>query len=103
MKNESLRPIVEMPKEEIANRIFNVRGLQVMLDSDIAELFELPVRRINEQMKRNPDRFPKDFCFELSEEEYLSLRSQIATFKQKTSDRGSCTGSKRGGSYALRQ
>ena len=87
MKNESLRPILEMPKEEIANRIFNVRGLQVMLDSDIAELFELPVRRINEQMKRNPDRFPKDFCFELSEEEYLSLRSQIATFKQKTFDR----------------
>lgn len=87
MNNESLRSIVEMPKEEIANRIFNVRGLQVMLDSDIAELFELPVRRINEQMKRNPDRFPKDFCFELSEEEYLSLRSQIATFKQKTFDR----------------
>ena len=57
--------------------VFTKQDVQVMLGSDIAALFELPVRRINEQMKRNPDRFPEDFCFQLTKEEIL--RSQIAT------------------------
>ncbi len=54
-----------------------------MLDSDIAALFELPVRRINEQMKRNPNRFPEDFCFQLKQEEAMNLsRSQFAITMQ---------------------
>ncbi len=62
----------------VSSRI-TIRGVQVMLDSDIAALFEIPVRRINEQMKRNPNRFPEDFCFQLAQEEVMSLsRSQFA-------------------------
>lgn len=76
-KNKLL-PLAET-EEGIADRIFTIRGVQVMLDTDIAALFELPVRRINEQMKRNPDRFPEDFCFQLTQEEVMSLsRSQFA-------------------------
>ena len=58
-----------------------------MLDSDIAALFELPVRGINEQMKRNPDRLPVDFCFRITKEERDCLRSQIVTFTERTRDR----------------
>ena len=60
-----------------------------MLDSDIAALFELPVRRINEQMKRNPDRFPEDFCFQLTQEKAMSLsRSQFAITMQTKGIKG---------------
>ena len=61
--------------------------VQVMLDSDIAALFQVDVKRLNEQRKRNPDRFPKDFCFQLTKEERDCLRSQIATFTERTRDR----------------
>ena len=74
-KNKLL-PLAET-EEGIADRIFTIRGVQVMIDSDIAALFQVDVKRLNEQMKRNPGRFPKDFCFQLTEEEIL--RSQIAT------------------------
>ena len=80
-KNKLL-PLAETA-EGIADRIFTIRGVQVMLDSDIAALFEIPVRRINEQMKRNPDRFPEDFCFQLTQEETMNLsRSQFAITMQ---------------------
>jgi phage regulator Rha-like protein len=52
-----------------------------MLDSDLAHLYEVPVKRINEQVRRNPKRFPPDFMFQLTSEEFDSLRSQIATLK----------------------
>ena len=74
-KNKLL-PLAET-EEGIADRIFTIRGVQVMLDSDIATLFQVDVKRLNEQRKRNQGRFPKDFCFQLTEEEIL--RSQIAT------------------------
>lgn len=74
-------------EESIENRIFMIRGVQVMLDTDIAELFQIKVGRLNEQMKRNPGRFPRDFCFQLSREDISMLRSQIATFTEKTRDR----------------
>ena len=65
---------------------------RLMLDSDIAALFELPVRRINEQMKRNPDRFPEDFCFQLTQEEVMSLsRSQFAITMQTKGGSGNWT------------
>ena len=63
----------------IKNKIHTIRGIQVMFDSDLAELYNVPVKRLNEQVRRNKERFPKDFMFQLSEDEYSFLRSQFAT------------------------
>lgn len=79
MNNEPLK--IEND-ENIEKRIFVIRGIQVMLDSDVAELFGIEVRRINEQMKRNIERFPEDFCFQLNSKEFNNLRSQNAIFNQ---------------------
>jgi len=70
-----------LPAGEIESRIFTVRGLQVMLDSDIAAVYQVEVKRLNEQVKRNINRFPDEFHFQLTEPEYrdLILKSQIAT------------------------
>ena len=70
-----------IPLERIASRIYQIRGEKVMLDSDLAELYGVPTGRLNEQFKRNLDRFPEDFAFQLSTQEFESLRSQIATLK----------------------
>ena len=66
-------------QEDIEKMIFVIRGVQVMLDSDVAELFGVEVKRVNEQMKRNSERFPKDFCFQLNSKEFNNLKSQNAT------------------------
>lgn len=66
---------------EIERRIFAVRGQKVMLDSDLAHLYGVPTKRLNEQVRRNLGRFPPDFMFQLSAEEASALRSQIATSK----------------------
>jgi hypothetical protein len=58
-----------IPIEIIEGRIFNLRGCRVMLDRDLAELYGVPVKRLNEQVKRNSDRFPDDFMFQLTLEE----------------------------------
>jgi hypothetical protein len=58
-----------------------LRGQKVLLDSDLAALYDVPTKRFNEQVKRNLERFPADFMFQLTEEEWESLRSQIATLK----------------------
>ena len=73
--------IVKYEVENIKNLIYCIRGKQVMLDSDIADLYEVETKRINEAVKRNTERFPKEFCFQLNEIEYNSLRSQFATLK----------------------
>lgn len=65
--------------DTLSDRIHLVRGQRVMLDSDLAELYGVTTKRFNEQVKRNADRFPADFMFQLTEEEGKSLRSQIAT------------------------
>ena len=57
----------------IANRIFLIRKQKVMIDRDLAQLYEVPTKRLNEQVKRNIKRFPKDFMFQLSEEETAEL------------------------------
>ncbi len=67
--------------ERIAHVIFLVRGQKVILDTDLAALYDVPAKRLNEQVKRNPDRFPPDFTFLLTREEQAALRSQIATLK----------------------
>jgi hypothetical protein len=58
-----------------------VRGHKALLDADLADLYEVPTRRLNEQVRRNRSRFPEDFMLELSAEEYAALRSQSATSK----------------------
>ena len=65
--------------QTIEDKIFTIRGVQVMLDRDLAELYEVETKRINEQVKRNIERFPEEFCFQLTKEEVEILRSQIAT------------------------
>ena len=70
-------------KLEIESRIFTIRGMQVMLDSDIAFILQVDTKRINEQVKRNTSRFPKEFCFQLSNSEWNTLKSQIATSLMK--------------------
>ena len=67
-----------VPMSTIENRIYTIRGVQVMIDRDIAELYSVETRRINEQVKRNQDRFPESFCFKLTEMEFESLMSQNA-------------------------
>lgn len=71
-----------MEIEVIQNKIHEVRGCKVMLDFDLATLYETETKRIKEAVKRNPNRFPDDFMFELTENEFNSLRSQIATLKK---------------------
>jgi len=71
--------------ESIESKIFSLRGHRVMLDRDLAELYGVPLKRLNEQVKRNQERFPADFMFRLTLREarvVLSLRSQFATLKQ---------------------
>ena len=60
--------------KEIKNLIYTIRGKQVMLDRDVAMLYHYPTKRINEAVNRNKQRFPENFCFQLTEEEYKSLR-----------------------------
>ncbi len=66
-------------EETIKNKIYTIRGFQVMLDSDLAELYCVESKRLNEQVKRNIDRFPENFRFQLTENEFNNLRSQFAT------------------------
>ena len=65
----------------IHHKIYTLRGKQIMLDEDLAELYQVTTKRLNEQVKRNSDRFPDDFMFQLTEKEYESLRSQFATLE----------------------
>src|SRR6201998_2807232 len=65
----------------VESRILVLREQKVILDSDLAELYGVPVKRLNEQVKRNQERFPSDFMFRLSAEESCALRSQSATSK----------------------
>ncbi|MCJ0741994.1 ORF6N domain-containing protein [Pedobacter montanisoli] len=65
--------------EVVINKIYEIRRQKVMLDSDLAELYQVETKRLNEQVRRNPDRFPEDFMFQLTENEWKNLKSQIAT------------------------
>ena len=65
--------------ENIKNLIYNIRGKQVMLDSDVAMLYHYQTKRINETVRRNIERFPENFCFQLTENETENLRSQFAS------------------------
>ena len=68
-----------IPNEVISNKIYFNRNQKVMLDRDLAALYEVETKRINEQIKRNSARFPENFMFQLNEVEYENLKSQNAT------------------------
>ena len=89
MKPKHNSPVASLPLslELIKRRIFVIRGQEVMLDSDLAELYQVPTKRLNEAVKRNLDRFPIDFMLRVSPQELTSMnRSQIATGSQKHRD-----------------
>ena len=69
----------EISNEEIKNLIYTIRGKQVMLDSDVAMLYNYETKKVNQAVKRNIDRFPERFCFQLTEEELETMWSQIVT------------------------
>jgi hypothetical protein len=66
-------------RDEIQDKIYTIRGVQVMLDSDLAQLYGFELKRLNEQVKRNNKRFPDSFCFQLTAMELKILKSQFAT------------------------
>ena len=68
-----------VPAEHVEQRILSIRGQNVIIDADLAELYGVETKRLNEQVKRNKDRFPEDFVFQLTQEEFDNLRSQSAT------------------------
>ncbi len=76
---EERRDIITV--DRIRNRVYVIRGQQVMLDYDLAEIYGYEVKRLNEQVKRNIARFPEDFMFQLTREEHDNLKSQFATSK----------------------
>jgi len=83
-KGETMGPIkisstkLLVPQEIIESKILLVRSQKVMLDRDLAKLYRVPTRRLNEQVKRNAERFPVDFMFQLTKEEFENWKSQIA-------------------------
>lgn len=71
-----------MQPDVIQKRIHQIRGYNVMLDFDLAELYDVETKRLKESVKRNIERFPHDFMFELTKNEFEILRTQIATSKR---------------------
>jgi hypothetical protein len=72
---------MEISIKKIENKIFTIRGVQVMLDSDLAEMYNVEPRVLNQAVKRNSERFPENFCFQLIDTEWHSLRSQFVTLE----------------------
>jgi hypothetical protein len=70
---------LSIPDEVVISKIYLIRDKKVMLDDDLAELYQVETRRLNEQVKRNIDRFPEDFMFQLTAVEWENLKSQNAT------------------------
>ena len=78
-RNELIVTTGGLSPNHIQRRIITLRGVQVLLDRDLAELYGVPVKRLNEQVVRNIDRFPERFMFQLEPKEFTDLKSQIAT------------------------
>ena len=79
--NQNKNLPIPISDEHIINRIFFVRGRKVMFDSDLAGLYEVKTKVFNQAVRRNIERFPDDFMFLLTKEEYRALRSQIVTLE----------------------
>ena len=80
--NEDLN-VLEYEIEDIKSLIYTIRGKQVMLDSDVARLYKYETKNVNKAMKRNIERFPEDFCFQITDDEMNSLRFQNGTLKNQ--------------------
>jgi hypothetical protein len=72
---------VAISVERVEERILEIRGEKVLLDSDLAQLYQVPVKQLNQAVRRNRGRFPPDFMFQLNGEEWAALRSQSVTSK----------------------
>ena len=79
MNKTTASPVAELTPQVLVGRILVIRGQRVVLDSDLAQLYEVETKRLNEQVKRNIERFPADFMFELNALEFENLKSQFAT------------------------
>jgi hypothetical protein len=77
--NDLMKEIKILPDETILNKIYIIREKKVMIDRDLAELYGVDTRVLNQAVKRNLKRFPDDFMFQLTDEEFRNLRSQIVT------------------------
>lgn len=89
-KNEELNA-VKYEIEDIKNLIYTIRGKQVMLDSDVAMLYHYETKYVNLAVRRNKERFPGNFCFQLTKEEFDNLRLQIATLNYQTDNKRKVT------------
>ncbi len=76
---ETKGKIKSIREETLLNRIYIIRGQKVMLDRNLAALYQVETKRLNEQVRRNPGRFPVDFMFQLTEKEFENLKSHFAT------------------------
>ncbi len=79
-KSES---IIHIPDELIINKIYAIRGIKVMLDRDLAELYGVETKVLKQAVRRNINRFPNDFMFEMTKEEFTRWRSQFVTSKKE--------------------
>jgi ORF6N domain-containing protein len=84
----SAKSLALVPVEHITRAILVLRGHKVLLDTELAALYGVTTKRFNEQVRRNRERFPEDFMFQLTAEELTSLRSQTATSKAAPQGRG---------------
>jgi len=87
--------MVLVPPERIERSILLIRGHKVMLDADLAKVYGVTTKRLNEQVKRNRNRFPEDFMFQLTTKEWADLTSQIAMLKRQSNRSQFATGSQR--------
>jgi hypothetical protein len=76
---KSSLPVVSVSEETIVEKIYIIGGQKVMLDRDLAEMYGVEVKRLNQAVKRNNSRFPEDFMFQLSQDEFQNLKSQFVT------------------------
>ena len=79
MPKDAGTDIAIISNDDIKSKIYTIRGMQVMLDRDLASMFGTETRRLNEQVRRNIDRFPEEFCFQLNDDEFQNWKSQFAT------------------------
>jgi hypothetical protein len=78
-----MKNLIQIPTERIIGRIFYIRGKKVMFDSDLAKLYGVETRVLNQSIKRNKERFPEDFMFQINKEEFKIWKSQIVISKSK--------------------
>ena len=76
-----MNEVIEKEEIKIEDMIYEIKGVQVMLDSDLAKLYNVETKRINEAVKNNPEKFPKRYSFRIEEKEYLILKSKFSTSK----------------------